>query len=68
MSCQPDFLVQKKAQDLNKDLVIGRARKWNKDKFLGGSDHFVTLNQAREQLDGGGYGHRYSITDWLTGD
>ena len=53
---------------MNKDLVIGRARNWNKDKFLGGSDHFVTLNQAEKQLDGEGYGHRYSITDWLSGD
>ena len=60
--------VQKDVSKLNKDLVVGRARGWNEDKFLGGSDHFVTLDQAKKQLDGAGYGHRYSITDWLVGD
>uniref|UniRef100_A0A6T8JN12 Uncharacterized protein n=2 Tax=Hemiselmis andersenii TaxID=464988 RepID=A0A6T8JN12_HEMAN len=60
--------AQRKVNGMNKDLVQGRARGWNKDRFLGGSDHIVPLEQAKEQLDGRGYGHRYSITDWLAGE
>lgn len=59
--------VQAKVNEENKDLVQGKARKFNKDRFLGGSDHFVPLHQAKKQLAGEGYGHRYSITDWLSG-
>jgi hypothetical protein len=42
----------------NKELVYGRAREWNKDKYLGGADHFVPVGDAHKQLAGGGYGHR----------
>ena len=42
----------------NKELVYGRAREWNKDKFLGGADHFVSVGDAHKQLAGAGYGHR----------
>jgi len=59
--------VQSKVNSMNKDLVQGRARAWNKPNGLGGSDHFVPIGQAEAQLDGGGYGHRYSVTDWLEG-
>lgn len=59
--------VQRRVNSMNKDLVQGRARVWNKEDGLGGSDHFVPIGQAEAQLDGGGYGHRYSVTDWLAG-
>ena len=60
--------VQDKVDAANKQIVNGRAYKWNKDNYLGGSDHFVPVGQAHKQLAGAGYGHRYSIVDWLSGD
>lgn len=60
--------VQDKVDRANKELVNGRARKYNKDQYLGGADHFVTVGDAHKQLAGAGYGHRYSIVDWLSGD
>ena len=60
--------VQDKVDRANKELVNGRASKYNKDRFLGGSDHFVSVGDAHKQLAGAGYGHRYSIVDWLSGD
>eukprot|EP00277_Geminigera_cryophila_P009356 CAMPEP_0179405014 /NCGR_PEP_ID=MMETSP0799-20121207/32_1 /TAXON_ID=46947 /ORGANISM="Geminigera cryophila, Strain CCMP2564" /LENGTH=252 /DNA_ID=CAMNT_0021175777 /DNA_START=19 /DNA_END=776 /DNA_ORIENTATION=+ len=53
--------VQDKVDAANKQIVNGRAYKWNKDNYLGGSDHFVPVGQAHKQLAGAGYGHRYSI-------
>lgn len=60
--------AQRKVNAMNKDLVLGQARGWNKDNGLGGSDKFVPIGQAQAQLDGAGYGHRYSVTDWLAGN
>merc|ERR1712216_365770 len=60
--------VQDKVDAANKELVYGRVYQYNKDDYLGGSDHFVPVGVAHKQLAGGGYGHRYSIVDWLSGD
>jgi len=50
--------VQDKVDKYNKELVNGRARKFNSDRYLGGSDHFVSVGDAHTQLAGAGYGHR----------
>jgi hypothetical protein len=60
--------VQDKVDKANKELVNGRGSRYNKDNYLGGSDHFVPVGDAHKQLAGAGYGHRYSIVDWLSGD
>ena len=60
--------VQDKVDAKNKEMVNGKIYRMNKDNGLGGSDHFVPAGQAHKQLAGGGYGHQYSIVDWLSGD
>eukprot|EP00286_Rhodomonas_abbreviata_P029751 CAMPEP_0181314644 /NCGR_PEP_ID=MMETSP1101-20121128/14932_1 /TAXON_ID=46948 /ORGANISM="Rhodomonas abbreviata, Strain Caron Lab Isolate" /LENGTH=212 /DNA_ID=CAMNT_0023421759 /DNA_START=12 /DNA_END=650 /DNA_ORIENTATION=+ len=60
--------VQMKIDKMNKELVHGRAATWDKDGKLGVSDNFVPAKEAAKQQEGRGYGHKYSIVDWLTGE